>query len=135
MNIFRAIPVQTVKEACPVGSCPVTTEEAVRLPQGGRVAPACQGMVDPSVSIKVTKGVPHSHAEMEGCAQKRRASRSSTASVPVAGRVNDVSRAARGLRSQHPLARWRTVMAKPEMEFVTRSVTHYRVAGMVATAP
>lgn len=91
----------TVKEACPVGSCPATMEVAVHLPHGGHVAPAYQVMVGPSVSIAVMKAAPPSPAEMEGCALKRPVSRSSTASVPVAGKVNAASRAAVSLSSHY----------------------------------
>lgn len=93
-----------VKEACPVGSCPATMEEAVHLPLGGHVAVACQVMAAPSVSIVVMKAAPPSPAGMEGCVLKRPASRSSTASVPVAGQVNGASRPADPLSLQHPHA-------------------------------
>lgn len=69
-------------------------EVAVHLQHGGHVAPARQVMVGPSVNIAVMKAAPPSPVEMEGCALKRPASRSSTASVSVAGQVNAVSRAA-----------------------------------------
>lgn len=93
-----------VKEACPVGSCPATMEVAAHLPHGGHVAPARQVMVDPSVSTAVMKAAPPSPAEMEGCALKRPASRSSTASVSVAGQVNAASRAADSSSSRYPHA-------------------------------
>lgn len=83
--IFRVILGPIVKGACPVGSCPATTEVAVHLPQGGHAAPACLVMEGPSVNTAVMKAAPPSPAEMEDYAQKRPASRSSTASVPVAG--------------------------------------------------
>lgn len=91
MSIIRVILGPIVKEACLVGSCPATMEVAVHLPHEGHAAPACQVMVGPSVSTAVMKGAPPSLAETEGCALKRPASRSSSASVSMAGRVNDVS--------------------------------------------
>ncbi len=133
MSVIRVILGPIVKEVCPVGSCPATMEVAVHLPQGGRVAPAWQVMVGPSVSIAVMKAVPPSRAGMKGCALKRPASPSSTASVPVAGQVNGVSRASDPLNRQHPHALWPTVMAKPMMVFATRSATHSLVAGTAAT--
>lgn len=90
-------------------------------------------MADPNVSTVVTKGAPLSHARMEDCALKRPASRSSTASVPLGGQVNGVSRAANPLSPRRPRAHWRTVTAKPMMVFVTRNVTRYLVAGTVVT--
>ena len=134
MSVFRGILGPIVKEACPVGNCPATMEVAVHLPQGAHVAPAFQAMAGPSVSITVMKAAPPSPVAMEGCALKRPASRSFTASVPVAGRVNGASRVADLLNSQHPHALGQTVRAKPVMAFVTRSATHSLVAGMVATA-
>lgn len=131
MSIFRVTLGPIVKEACPVGSSSATMEVAVHLPQGGHVAPACQVMAGPSVSIVVMKAAPHSHVGMEGCAPKRPASRSFTASVPPAGQVNGASRAGPIL---HPHALWQTVMAKPMMVFATKSATHSLVAGTAATA-
>lgn len=84
----------TVKEACPVENCPATMEVVVHLPHGERDVPACQVMAVPSVSTAATKVALRSPAGMEGCALRRPASRSSTASVPVAGQVNAASRAA-----------------------------------------
>lgn len=92
MSIFRVILGPIVKEACLVVSYPATMVVVVHLPHEGHAAPACQVMVDPSVSIAVMKGAPPSPAEMEGCALKRPASRSSSASVSMAGQVNGVSR-------------------------------------------
>lgn len=85
MCIFRVILGPTVKEACPVGSCPATMEVAVHLPQGVHVAPAWKVMGGLSVSIAVMKAAPPSPAGMEVCALKRPASRTFTANVPVAG--------------------------------------------------
>lgn len=122
-----------VKEACPVGSCPATTEAAVHSPRGGRVAPACQVMVGPSVSIAAMKAALPSPVGMEGCALKRPASPSSTVSVPVAGQANGASRAADPLRTRHPPALWQTVRAKPRMVFATRNATHSFVNGTAVT--
>lgn len=122
-----------VREACPVGSCPATTEVAVHLQQGGRVAAASQVLADPSASIAVMKAAPLSPAGMEDCALKRPASRSSTASVPVAGQVNGASRAADPSSPQHPHALWRTVMANPTTVFATRSAIPSFVTGTVVT--
>lgn len=133
MSIIRVILGPIVKEACPVGSCPATMEVAVHLPQGGHVAPVCQVMAGPSVSIAVMKAAPPSPAGMEGYALKRPASPSSIASVSVAGQVNGASRAAEQLRPQHPYALWQTVMAKPMMVFATRSATRSLAAGTAAT--
>lgn len=134
MSIFRVMPGPIVKEACLVESCPATMEAAVLLPQGGRVAPARKVTVGPSVSIALTKVAPPSPAGTEDCALKRPASRSSTASVPVAGRANGASRAAEPFRLQHPRALWQTVMAKPTTVFATRNATHSSVAGTAGTA-
>lgn len=124
---------QIVKGACPVGSCHATMEAAVHLPQGERVAAACKVMAGPSVSITVKKAAPLSPAGMEGCALKRPAFHTSTASVPVGLLVNAASRADEPLSPQHPHALLRIVMAKPMMVFATRNATHSFVAGMVVT--
>lgn len=125
---------QTVKEVCPVGSCPATMEGAVHSLQGERVAPAYLVTVGPSVSIAAKKAVLPSLAIMEGYVLKRPAFRSSIASVPVVGQVSGVSRAAETLSSQHPRAPLQTVTAKPVMVFVTRNATHLPVVGTVVTA-
>lgn len=131
---FRVILGPIVKEACPAGSCPATMEVAVHIPQGGHVAPAFQVLAGPSVSIVVRTVAPPNPVVMEGCALKRPASRSFTASVPVAGQVNGVSRVADPPSSQQSHALEQTVMAKPMMVFVTRSATHSLVTGTEATA-
>lgn len=74
-----------VNEACPVGSCPATTEGTVRSPRGARGAPACPVTAGPSVSITAMKAALPSPAGMEGRALRRPASPSSNAGVPVAG--------------------------------------------------
>ncbi len=102
MSIFRVTLGPTVKEACPVGSFPATMEVAAHSLLGGRVALACQGMVVPNVSTAVMMAAPPSPAVMEVCAPKKQVSRTSTASVPMAGRVNGASRVADPLPSQHP---------------------------------
>lgn len=102
VSLVMLVPI--VKEVCPVGSCLATMEVVVHLPQEGHVAAACQVMVGPSVSIAVMKAAQPSPAGMEGCALKRPAFHSSTASVPVAGQVNGVSRAADPLSPQRPHA-------------------------------
>lgn len=124
----------TVKEACPVESSPVTMEAAVHLPQEERAAPVCLVSAGPSVSIALMKAAPPSLAIMEGYVQKRPASRSSTASVPVVGQVNGVSRAVDPPSSPLPCALLLTAIAKQMMAFVTRSATYSLVAGMVVTA-
>lgn len=107
-------------------------EVAVHLPQGGRVVRAIQVLAGHSVSIEVMKAVPPSPAGMAVCALKRPASRTFTASVPVAIQVNGVSRADHwSLR--HPHALWQTVLAKPMMVFATGNVTYSLVTGMVVT--
>lgn len=80
-------------------------EVAVQLLQGGRVALACQGTVGPNVSISAMKVAPPSPAKMEVCVQKRPVSRTSTASVAMAGQENGASRAAEcsNLRYCHAL--------------------------------
>lgn len=103
-HVSLVIPGPIVKEVCPVGSCLVTMEVAVHLPQGGHVAPASLVLVGPSVSTAAMKAAPLSPAEMEDCALKRPASHSFTASVPVDGSVNSASRAADPLIFQHPHA-------------------------------
>lgn len=124
---------QIVKGACPVGSCPATMEVAVHLPQGERVAAACKVMAGLSVSITVRRAAPPSPVGMEGCALKRPAFHTSTASVPVALLVNGASRVEEPLSPQHPHALLRIVMEKPMMVFVTRNATHSFVAGMAVT--
>lgn len=81
-----------VKEACPVGSCPATMEVAAHLPAGGLVAPALQVMEAPSVSIGVMRAALHSPVGTEGCALRRPATHTFTASVPVALLGSAVSR-------------------------------------------
>lgn len=93
-----------VKESCPVGSCPATMVVAVHSPKGGCVAPAIQVMVDPSASIAAMKAAPPSPARMEGCALKKQASHTFTASVPVAGQENGVSRTSCPTSLKYPYA-------------------------------
>lgn len=100
--------------------------------QEGHVAHVYQATVDPSVSTAAMKAAPPSRAGMEDCAQKRPASRSSTASAPVAGQANGVSRAWWSPKHLHAL--WQIVMAKPTTAFVIRNVTHLLAAGTAATA-
>lgn len=123
-----------MKEACPVGSYPATTEVAVHLPQEGLVAHVCQVMVDPSVSIAAMKGAQPCPATMEDYALKRPASHTSTVSVSVDGRVYDVTTAAEPLTLQSPHALWQTVMPKLKMVFVTKNVIHCLVSGTAVTA-
>lgn len=123
-----------VKEACPVGSYPATTEVAVHLPQEGLVAHVYQVMVDPSVSIAAMKGAQSGPATMEDDALKRPASHSSTVSVSVDGRANDVSTTSQPLTLQSPYALWQTVLPKLKMVFVTNNVIHCLVTGTAVTA-
>lgn len=119
-------------EVCPAGSCPATMEAAVHSPPEGHVAHACQAMAGPSVSTAAMKVARPSPAAMEACAQRRPASHSFTASVPVAGLENAVTRAL--LSSKFLLAHWRTVVARTTTVCVIESVTRLLVAGTVATA-
>ena len=132
LAIFRVMLGLIVKEACPVGSCPATMVVAVHSPKGGRVAPAIQVMVDPSASIAAMKAVPPSPAGMEGCALKKQASRTFTASVPVAGQGNGV-RTSCPTSLKYPYALSQTVVAKPKMMFATRNVTLSFVTGTAGT--
>jgi len=84
-SILRVMLGSIVNEACPVGSCPATTEGTVRSPRGARGAPACPVTAGPSVSITAMKAALPSPAGMEGRALRRPASPSSNAGVPVAG--------------------------------------------------
>lgn len=123
-----------MKEACPVESSHVTMGAAVHLPQEEHDAPVCLVLVALSVSIAPMKAAPPSPATTEGYAQKRPASRSSTASVPVVGQVNGASRAVEPLSSPLPCALLQTATAKPMMAFATKSATFSLVAGMAVTA-
>lgn len=104
LAIFRVMLGLIVKESCPVGSCPATMVVAVHSPKGGCVAPAIQVMVDPSASIAAMKAAPPSPARMEGCALKKQASHTFTASVPVAGQENGVSRTSCPTSLKYPYA-------------------------------
>lgn len=93
--------VLTVREACPVESCPATMEEAVHLLHEEPVAPAYQVMVGPSVSTELMMGAPLSPAGMEGFAQRRQVFLSSTVSALVDGKANVVNRSVLLLNHSH----------------------------------
>lgn len=133
VHVSLVIPDSIVKEACPVESCPATMEVAVHLPQGGRVVHAIQVLAGHSVSIAVMKAAPPSPAVIAVCVLKRPASRTFTASVPVAIQVKGVSRPAESWSLRHPHALWQTVLAKPMMVFATGNVTYSHVTGMAVT--
>lgn len=133
-SLFRVTLGRTVKGACPVGSCRATMEEAVHSPPGGLAAPVLRVMADPNVSVAVRTAAPPSPVEMEGCALKRPASRSFTASVPMALRENDANRASDLPTSWQWSARDPTVTRKPTMASVTTSVTYCPVTGTVVIA-